>query len=193
MTANWSVVWLSLRVGGVGAACGPAVGTWIAWLLATREFRGKGLLEAAADLPAILPLILGSYLALLLAGRPEDFTWRVAAVAAAIAAIPDAVRAARAAFEGLPREYEMAARSLGASGRRVFWRVTGPLAYPPILAMAGRKFAALAVEYALTVLIAAPAAERGALAGGPLLPSVAVLALAARLAANRMDRRQARI
>ena len=87
----------------------------------------------------------------------------------------------------------MAARSLGASGRRVFWRVVGPAAFRPILATAGRNFGELAMEYALTLLVAAPAGARIALATGPLLAAVAVMGIAIRVGANRLDRRQARI
>jgi molybdate transport system permease protein len=192
MTANWSAVWVSLQVGALGAAGGLALGLWLAWTLFTREFRGKSALEAAMELPAVAPLILGTYLAFLLAGQPEAFSWRIAALAAGVSALPGTVRAARAGFEALPREYEMAARSLGASGRRVFWRVAAPLAPGPILAAAGREFGRLAVEYAITLLIAAPAAARGAALGGPLLPSVAVTAFAARFAANRLERWRAR-
>jgi len=181
-------------VGGLGAAGSLALGLWLAWILATRDFRGIRALEAAAELPAVLPpLILGTYLAFALAGRPEGFTWRVAALAAAVAALPAMVMAARTAFELLPRDYENAARSLGASGWRVFWRVTAPLAYRPILAAASLAFARLAAEYAVTVLVAAEAGARSALLAGPLLPSMALVALAALTIANRLERRQARI
>src|ERR1035438_1739848 len=115
------------------------------------------------------PLILGTYFAFALAGRPQDFTWRVAALAAVVSALPAMVRAARAAFEGLPRDYGNAARSLGASGWRVFWRVMAPLAYRPILAAASLAFARLAAEYAVTILVAAQAGARSALMAGPVL------------------------
>jgi molybdate transport system permease protein len=194
MTADWSPVWISLRVGGLGAAGALALGVWLAWVLATREFRGARALEVAAELPAAMPpLILGTYLAFTLAGRAQDFTWGIAAIAAAVAALPAVMRAARGGFERLPRDYGNAARSLGASGWRVFWRVTAPLAYRPILAAASLAFARLAAEYSVTILVAAQAGARGALLAGPLLPSVGLAALAALGVANRLERRQARI
>lgn len=194
MTADWFPVWISLRVGGVGAAAALAAGVWLAWVLATREFRGGRALEAAAEIPAVLPpLILGTYFAFALAGRAEGFTWRTAAVAAAVAALPAMVRAARAAFDGIPRDYGNAARSLGAPGWRVFWRVTAPLAYRPILAAASLAFARLAAEYAVTILVAAQGGARSALLAGPLLPSVGMAAVAALILANRLERRQVRI
>lgn len=183
-----------MRVGGLGAAGSLALGPWLAWLLATREFRGKRAVEGAAELPAVLPpLILGTYFAFALAGRPEGFTWRVAALAAAAAALPATVRAARAAFDAVPRGYLNAARSLGAPGWRVFWRVAAPLGYRPILAAASLAFARLAAEYAVAVLVAAQGDARGALLAGPLLPAVGLAALAALTAANRLERWRARV
>jgi molybdate transport system permease protein len=194
MTADWVPVWISLRVGGLGAAGSLALGLWLAWLLATREFRGKSALEAAAEFPLVLPpLILGTYFAFALAGRPDGFTWPIAAVAAAVSALPATARAAGVAFERLQRDYENAARSLGASGWRVFWRVTAPLAYRPILAAASLAFARLAAEYAVTILVVAQGAARRGLLAGPLLPAMAMVALAALYIANRLERRQARV
>jgi ABC-type sulfate transport system permease component len=82
---------------------------------------------------------------------------------------------------------------LGAPGWRVFWRVTAPLAYRPILAAASLAFARLAAEYAVTILVAAQAGARSALLAGPLLPSVGLAALAALGVANRLERRQAHL
>ena len=196
MTADWSPLWISFRVGGLGAAGALALGLWLAWLLATREFRGRSALEAAAEFPLVLPpLILGTYFAFALAGRPESFTWRVAAIAAVVSALPATATAARVAFERADRDrdYENAARSLGASGWRVFWRVTAPLAYRPILAAASLAFARLAAEYAVTILVAAQGAARRGLLAGPLLPAMAMVALAALYIAHRLERRQARV
>ena len=64
------------------------------------------------------------------------FTWQAAVVAAMLHAIPLLVISARAALESVDRSYERAARNLGASEWRVFWRVTLPLARRSILAAA---------------------------------------------------------
>jgi len=193
MTADWSPVWISLRVGGIGAAGALAAGVWLAWVLATRELRSVRALAAAIGFVSVMPpLIFATYLMLDLTGRPDRFTWNIAAVAAAVSAIPQVARAARAAFDELPREYGNAARSLGAPAWRVFWRVTAPLAYRPILAAACLAFPRLAAEYALTILLAAHPELRSAMLRGPLLPSVGLLALAAVYAAMRLGGRRAR-
>jgi len=194
MTADWTPVWVSLRVGGIGAAAALAAGVWLAWVFDTRTFRSMRWLEAAAQFPAVLPpLIFGTYLAFDLAGRADRFTWSIAAIAAAVSAVPEVARASRAAFDGLPREYANAARSLGAPGWRVFWRVTAPLSYRPILAEASLAFAWLTAEYAATVLLAAQAGARHAMLTGPLLPAVGMAAVLALAAAGRLRRRQARV
>jgi len=192
MNADWSPLWLSLRVAACGAAVSLALGAWLARLLAGRAFRGKQILEAAVRCPlALPPLILGTYLAFAWAGRPEDFTWRIAAAAGAVSALPALAGAARAALESLDPNYENAARSLGAPPWRVFWRIAAPLAWRPAMAAAALAFVRLAAEYALTIVAAAPAESRRALLAGPLAPAIAIAALAALYASHRLERRPA--
>ncbi|HUP05143.1 MAG TPA: ABC transporter permease subunit [Bryobacteraceae bacterium] len=188
MTADWSAVWASFRVGGIGALGALALGVWLAWELSAREFRGAGFVAALAGLPSSIPLVVGTYLALDLAGHPAAFTWKVAALAAVFSELPEVLRASRAAMEALPREYAHAARSLGSSGRRVFWLVVAPLAWRPIVAAAARAFGPAAVEYVFAIFFAAPHAARDALLRGPLLPVMVVAALAAQAAAHRLSR-----
>ncbi len=192
MTADWSPLWLSLRVAACGAAIALALGAWLARLLTGRGFRGRNILAAAAQFPLVLPpLILGTYFAFALSGRPEGFTWPIAAAAGAASALPALARAARAALESLDPNYENAARSLGAPPWRVFWLVAAPLAWRPALAAAALAFVRLAAEYALTIFVAAPAESRSALLAGPLAPVIAIVGVAALYAAHRLERRPA--
>jgi len=192
MTADWSPLWLSLRVAGCGAGVSLALGAWLARLLAGRAFRGKHILETALRFPLVLPpLILGTYFAFVWAGRPQDFTWLIGAAAGAISALPALARAARAALESLDPNYENAARSLGAPPWRVFWRVAAPLAWRPAIAAAALALVRLAAEYALTIVAAAPPESRRALLAGPLAPAIAVTAIAALYASHRLERRPA--
>ena len=160
MPIDWFPLWLSLRVAVVSTAIALAVGLWIAYLLANREFRGKEVLDAAVTLPLVLPpTVLGYYLLVVIGraspighlwesifGSPLVFTWKAAVVAALFHSLPLLVKSARAAFETVDRSYERAARTLGASEWRLFWRVTLPLTRRPdvrgdrarICAIAGR-------------------------------------------------------
>src|SRR5580704_16914012 len=165
---DWFPLWLSLRVAAISTAMALAIGLWLAWILANRAFRGKEVLDAAVTLPLVLPpTVLGYYLLVLLGrnspvgqlyqwlfGAPLVFSWQAAVVAALFHSTPLLVKSARAAFESLDHSYERAARSLGASDTRLFWRITLPLARRSILAAAALAFARSLGDFGVTLMIA---------------------------------------
>jgi molybdate transport system permease protein len=168
MQIDWFPLWLSLRVAGLATLVALVLGLWLAYLLANREFRGKEVLDATVTLPLVLPpTVLGYYL-LVVVGResslgrlyewifdgPLVFTWQAAVVAALIHATPLLVKSARAALESVDQSYERAARNLGASEWRVFWRVTLPLARRSVLAAAVLAFARSLGDFGITIMIA---------------------------------------
>jgi len=168
MAIDWFPLWLSLRVAALATIAGIAIGLGIAYLLANRQFRGKELVDAAVTLPLVLPpTVLGFYLLVLLGrgsplgqayesifGEPLVFTWRAAVVAALIHSAPLLIKSTRAALESVDRTYEKAARNLGASEWRVFWRVSLPLARRGILAAAALAFARALGDFGITIMIA---------------------------------------
>jgi molybdate transport system permease protein len=145
-----------------------AIGLWLAWVLANRQFRGKEALDALVTLPLVLPpTVLGYYLLVVLGrnspighlyewlfGAPLVFSWQAAVVAALFHSTPLLVKSARAAFEGVDRSYDRAARNLGASELRLFWRVTLPLTRRSILAAAALAFARSLGDFGVTLMIA---------------------------------------
>jgi molybdate transport system permease protein len=133
-----------------------------------RRFRGRNVLDAAVTLPLVLPpTVLGYYLLVLLGrssplgqmyeavfGGPLVFTWQAAVVAALFHSTPLLIKSARAGFEMVDHTYERAARNLGASEWRVFWRITLPLARRSILAAAALAFARSLGDFGVTIMIA---------------------------------------
>jgi molybdate transport system permease protein len=168
MAINWFPLWLSLRVAALATLISLAFGLWVAYLLANRKFNGKELLDAVVTLPLVLPpTVLGYYLLVVLGrssplghfyewtfGMPLVFTWQAAVVASTFHAIPLLVKSARAAFETVDRTYEKAARNLGASDWRVFWRVTLPLSRRAIVAATVLAFARALGDFGATLMIA---------------------------------------
>jgi molybdate transport system permease protein len=200
MTMDWFPLWLSLRVAVLATLVALPVGLCLAYVLAKREFRGKGALDSVITLPLVLPTTVLAYYVLVslgratplgrayesLAGAPLVFTWQGAVVAALIHSAPLVVRSARTALERVDRNYERAARSLGASEWRVFWRVTLPLVRGSILAAALLAFARSLGDLGLTFLIT------GNLPGGvPACVLVLVISAAVWILANRLVPRQA--
>jgi molybdate transport system permease protein len=168
MTIDWFPLWLSLRVATLSTLLALAGGLWIAYLLANREFRGKNVLDAAVTLPLVLPpTVLGYYLLVLIGraspigklweavfGSPLVFTWKAAVVAALLHSLPLLVKSARAALVSVERSLERAARNLGASEWRLFWRVTLPLARRSVLAAVALAFARSLGDFGVTLMVA---------------------------------------
>ncbi|MEK7408135.1 MAG: molybdate ABC transporter permease subunit [Acidobacteriota bacterium] len=219
-TIDWFPLWLSLRVAGIATLLSLPLGLWLAYLLVNRRFRGHDVLDGALSLPLVLPpTVLGYYLLVLLGresalgrlyewlfGQPLVFTWQAAVVAAMFHTVPLLVFAARAALESVDRRYQRAARSLGASEWRVFWRITLPLARRSIYAAAVLAFARALGDFGITIMIAgnipgrtqtvavaiydAVEAGNGALAR-VLVLVVSAAAIAALSLANRLVSRRA--
>jgi len=213
---------LSLRVAGVAVLTSLPLGIFVAWLLARRTFPGKVLLDGLVHLPLVLPPVVVGYLLLVLFGRRGPvgawldqafgitiaFTWKGAALAAAVMAFPLMVRAIRLSLEAVDRRLEAAARTLGASPAWVFLTVTVPLMAPGILTGTILAFARSLGEFGATItfvsnipgetrtlplalftLTQTPGGDAGALR---LVVIFAVLALAALIASELLARRIAR-
>ena len=165
---DWFPLWLSLRVAAISTLIAVTLGVALAFLLANRKFRGRELLDSAITLPLVLPpTVLGYYLLVLLGraspfgklyetvfGSPLVFSWQAAVVAAVLHSAPLLTKSARAAFESVDHSYERAARTLGASEWRLFWRVTMPLARRNISAAAALAFARSLGDFGVTIMIA---------------------------------------
>lgn len=175
-------LWLSLKVATLatllalimGVACARALGRAGGWL--------RDLAESLLTLPLVLPpTVLGYYLLVLLGrngvvgawlhvhfGISLIFTWQGAVIAAAVAAFPLILRAARAAFAEVDPRLEFAARTLGQDEIAVFLRVSLPLAWRGVLAGALLAFARAMGEFGATLMVA------GSLPGRTQTLSIAV-------------------
>lgn len=167
--AGWEALRLSLLVGVVATLMALPLATWIAWLLARRDFWGKSILNAAVHLPLVLPPVVTGYLLLIAFGRTGPagrfleqtfglvlaFRWTGAVLAAIVMGFPLMVRAIRLAIEAVDPKIEAAARTLGAPGYAVFATITLPLILPGILAGAVMGFAKAIGEFGATITFVA--------------------------------------
>lgn len=168
MSFDWFPLWLSLRVAALSTLISLVIGLWLAYLLANRRFRGKDFLDASITLPLVLPpTVLGYYLLILLGretwlgqlyeavfDQPLVFTWQAAIIAAIFHSLPLLVKWSRAALESVDRSYEMAARSLGASEWRIFWKISLPLSSRSIIAATALCFVRALGDFGVTIMIA---------------------------------------
>ncbi len=163
--AEWEIVALSLKVGGVAMLVTLPIAFALAWLLARVRFPGKVIVDAAIHLPLVVPPVVTGWL-LLLAFGPNGpigawlqnwfgvtvlFRWTGAAIAAGVMALPLMVRAMRLSIEAVDRRLENAARTLGAGPWRVFRTLTLPLSIPGVMAGAVLGFARSIGEFGATI------------------------------------------
>ncbi|MFZ6679106.1 molybdate ABC transporter permease subunit [Undibacterium sp. Tian12W] len=168
MNPAWTALLLSLKVAGWATLLNLIFGIGVGYLLASKRFPGRDLLDTILTLPMVMPpTVLGYYLLVLLGRRSalgawlQDhfgfsfiFTWQGAVIAAAIVAFPLVFKPARAAFEAVDGQLEQAARVLGISEMAVFFRVTLPLAWRGILAGVLLAFARALGEFGATLMVA---------------------------------------
>jgi molybdate transport system permease protein len=160
---------LSLKVALWAVACSLVPGIAVAWLLARQEFPGKALLDVIVHLPLVLPPVALGYVLLVMFGRNGAiggwlydwfginlvFSWRGAALAAAVMAFPLLVRAVRLSMEAVDRRLETAAQTLGAKPTWVFLTITLPLTTPGILTGVLLSFIRCLGEFGATITFAA--------------------------------------
>jgi molybdate transport system permease protein len=158
---------LSLETSAMALAAILLVGTPAAYLLATREFRGRALLTTLVELPLVLPPAvagIGLLAALgpngLLGGVLHDAGIRLVlqtagvVVALAFVASPFYVRQAQAAFGAIDPSLAEASRTLGAGEARTFLRVAIPVARSGLVAGAALAWGRALGEFGATLMFA---------------------------------------
>lgn len=186
---DWQPLILSLEVAGIATVLVFIAGTLLARFFLRHRFPGKDILEAFFLLPLVLPPVVTGYALLLLLGRYGPlgatlerwfniqiiFTPYAAVIASLIVAFPLMYQSAKAAFQGVERHLEDAARSLGTGEWRIFLTITIPLAWPGLLAGLLLSFARALGEFGATIMVAgniegktttAPVAIYSAVEGG---------------------------
>lgn len=160
-------IWLSLTTTALSTILGLVLGTPLAYLLARRRFRGRGVLDTLVDLPMVLPPSVAGIALLLAFGRRGvvgqwldeagisiAFTTVAVVLAQTFVAAPFYIKTAIAGFEGVERELEQAAAVDGASPGQVFARITVPLCWPVLLGGLVMSWARALGEFGATIIFA---------------------------------------
>ena len=165
--ASRDALWLSLKCTLAALAIIVLVGTPAAYLLATRSFRGRAAVMTAIELPLVLPPAVAG-IALLAALGPQgmfggwlddagiELVLETAGVIVALTfvAAPFYLRQAQEAFAAVDPRLLDAARTLGASEARAFWRVAIPCAGPGITAGLALAWGRALGEFGATLMFA---------------------------------------
>ncbi len=138
---------LSLKVSFYAILWLLPIATFLAWVMARKQFFGKSLLDAFIHLPLVLPPVVIGYLLLISMGTQGfigkwlyqhfglvfSFSWKGAVLACFIVALPLMVRSIRLSIENVDFKLEQAAATLGASPTKVFFKITLPLIVPGVI------------------------------------------------------------
>ncbi|MFP5378196.1 MAG: molybdate ABC transporter permease subunit [Vicinamibacteria bacterium] len=164
---DWQALGVSLRLGAATLVVLLPFGVWLGHRLATRDFRGKALVEALVAVPLVLPpTVLGFYLLVTFGARSPlgeafeaatgtllAFSFAGLLVASFIVNIPFVVQPIQRSFEAIPREVREAAACCGLSPWQRFVRIDAPLAWPGIVTGAMLAFAHTLGEFGVVLMV----------------------------------------
>ena len=127
----------------------------------------QGIIDGIITLPLVLPPTVVGVFLLLLLGKNSFigqflnifdiniiFSWPATVITATVVSFPLMYRTTRAAFEQVDRDLIAAARTLGASEERIFWKIILPLTKPSIIAGTILSFARALGEFGATIMLA---------------------------------------
>lgn len=161
-----SPLWLSITVAFCATVCSVVLGTLLAYgVMKLRRLRPFA--DAVLTLPLVLPPTVTGFFLLILLGKnspigrffneiglPFIFSLRGAVAAAFVVSFPLMYRAIRGAMEAMDRQLIYAARTLGASEKKIFFRVILPNCRSGMLAGTILAFARAMGEFGATIMIA---------------------------------------
>jgi molybdate transport system permease protein len=158
---------LSLETSAIAVAVILAIGTPAAFLLATRSFPGKAMLETLLELPLVLPPAvagIGLLAALgpdgILGGMLQDahiqLVLQTAGVVVALTfvAAPFYLRQAQSGFAAVERSLLDASRTLGVGEAGTFLKVAVPVAFPGLIAGLALAWGRALGEFGATLIFA---------------------------------------
>lgn len=162
-----SAIKLSILVGILATLLAIVPATWLAWILARKNFRLKPLLSMAIFFPMVSPPLVTGFILLKFLGRHSvigqflasiginiPFTLWGAVIASGVVGFPLLVMFIRSTFAGLEPNLENYSLTAGHSPLKTFFKVVLPLSYPGIIAGAIVSFARSLGEFGATIILA---------------------------------------
>lgn len=163
---DYSPLWISIKVATIAT-----VFTFFLGLLAARWVLSLGKIRFVIDgifsLPMVLPPTVVGFFLLVIFGKNSAFgqllmgmglnvlfTWQGAVISAAVVSFPIMYRTSIGAFEQVDKNLLSAARTLGMSEARLFFKVLMPVSWPGVAAAAILSFARALGEFGATIMLA---------------------------------------
>lgn len=162
-----SPLWISLKTALLSTFITFFLGIGISYLMANFQGKSKGFIDGILTLPLILPPTVVGFFLLVICGKNGPlgkllllfdksliFSWIATVIAATVVSFPMMYRTTRAAFEQIDVNILNAARTLGLSEFKIFYKVAIPLACPGIIGGLVLSFARAIGEFGATLMLA---------------------------------------
>ncbi|WP_294352609.1 molybdate ABC transporter permease subunit [uncultured Clostridium sp.] len=167
MNMNFSPLTLSIKAAFIATCITSILGIVLAYLVINIKGRYKSLLDGILTLPLILPPTVVGFFLLLIFGKNGPigkilllfdksiiFSFSATVIAATVVSFPMMYRTTRSAFEQIDSNIISAARTLGISEFKIFYKISIPLAMPGIIAGIILSFARAMGEFGATLMLA---------------------------------------
>lgn len=167
MTNDISPLIISIKTALLSTTITFFIGLFVSYKMANYNGKFKGLIDGILTLPLILPPTVVGFFLLILVGKNGPigkvfmlfdksviFTWSATVIAATVVAFPMMYRTSRSAFEQIDINIIYAARTLGLSEFKIFYKIAVPLAMPGIIGGIVLAFARAIGEFGATLMIA---------------------------------------
>ncbi|MFR4803404.1 MAG: molybdate ABC transporter permease subunit [Eggerthellaceae bacterium] len=158
---------MTLKTTGTAIVLVFVLGLLAAWWSLRIPSRAQDIADSIFTIPMVLPPTVCGFVLLLLLGNntalgrwfidigfPLIFSWPATVLAVVVVSFPLMYRSARGAFEGIDRNMLDAARTLGWSEGRIFFKLMLPLAWSSIAAGTVLAFARALGEFGATLFLA---------------------------------------
>ena len=166
-TLDWSPLWVTLKTTLTAIVFIFVLGLAAAYFCLHRSAKARNVFDTIFTIPMVLPPTVCGFLLLLALGNntpvgkwfidigfPLIFSWPATVIAAVIVAFPLMYRNALGAFDNLDPNMLDAARTLGWSESRIFFKIMLPLSWSSIAAGTVLAFARALGEFGATLFLA---------------------------------------
>lgn len=163
---DFSPLYISLKTAGLATVITFILGIYAARFICKLK-KYRGFIDGIITLPLVLPPTVVGFFLLLFLGKNSFigqflalfdiniiFSWPATVITAVVVSFPLMYRTTRGAFEQIDKDLIFAARTLGMSEEKIFWKIILPLAKSGILAGAILSFARALGEFGATIMLA---------------------------------------
>lgn len=159
---------ISVKVSIIATIITSIMSILIAWLMVRYNKKNGSILEAIITLPLVLPPSILGYILLLIIGNNGligkffydnfdlsiIFTWKACVIASVIVSFPLMYQNCKSSFQSIDKKILNAARTMGASEWKIFFKLAIPLAYTGIISGLVLAFARSLGEFGATMMVA---------------------------------------